>query len=98
MSPAGEARQPAAQPAVPADRFACEIVKFLKVSPSALAAAERQTVGPWPSDFAPIRKPCDHCILIINFLCMSRMQTREEVKDGVGCLQALVSRFTGGAS
>jgi hypothetical protein len=35
---------PAAQPAVPADRFAREIVRFLKVSGGALAAAERQPV------------------------------------------------------
>src|SRR4051812_107055 len=31
---------------VPADRFAREIVRFLKVKASALAAAERQAVGP----------------------------------------------------
>ncbi len=35
-----------AQPGIAADRFAREIVRFLKVSSSALAAAECQTVGP----------------------------------------------------
>src|SRR5688500_9818537 len=34
-----------AEPAVPADRFAREIVRFLKVSYNALAAAERRPVG-----------------------------------------------------
>jgi len=36
----------AAQPAIAADRFAREIVGFLKAFPGALAAAECQTVGP----------------------------------------------------
>jgi hypothetical protein len=37
--------RPAAEQAVAADRFAREIVRFLKASPSALAAAERQALG-----------------------------------------------------
>jgi hypothetical protein len=36
----------AAQPGIAADRFAREIVRFLKARPSALAAAECQPVGP----------------------------------------------------
>ena len=38
----------AAEHAVPADRFARKIVAFLKTSRGALAAAERQSVGPPP--------------------------------------------------
>jgi len=47
-SPGGRSSaQPAclAQPGIPADRFAREIVRFLKVASSALAAAECQPVG-----------------------------------------------------
>jgi hypothetical protein len=36
----------AAQPGIAADRFAPEIIGFLKARPSALAAAECQPVGP----------------------------------------------------
>ncbi|MDQ2997941.1 MAG: hypothetical protein M3R61_12920 [Chloroflexota bacterium] len=42
---ARERGQPAAQPAVPADRCARTIVGFLKALLGALAAAERQPVG-----------------------------------------------------
>jgi hypothetical protein len=38
----------AAQPGIAADRFAREIIRFLKASPSALAAAECQPVGRSP--------------------------------------------------
>src|SRR5215207_783782 len=44
-----------AQPAVAADRCAREIVGFLKVVGSALAAAERQAVGP-PINSVPATK------------------------------------------
>jgi len=47
-SPGGRSSaQPAclAQPGIPADRCAREIVRFLKALPGALAAADRQPVG-----------------------------------------------------
>ena len=42
----------AAQPGIAVDRFAREIVGFLKASPSALAATECQPVGPHSTNLA----------------------------------------------
>jgi hypothetical protein len=52
----------AAQPAVAADRFAREIVRFLKVIGSALAAAERHSV----------RRAINACACSILVLCSRR--------------------------
>ena len=54
-----------AQPGIAADRFAREIVRFLKAFPGALAAAECQAVGP-PSIFSPASRMPDYGVYSWN--------------------------------
>ena len=62
-----------AQPGIAADRFAHEIVGFLKVIGGALAAAECQPVGPPPSNQKPeYAHPTCSCEYILDFTYESR--------------------------